>query len=328
MNIIVKFLKESSVILFLRIWFQLARKARFDAKYIANSDRYQDWHKLQSDLAIRVHAIEKGMSIGHVKIGFGKPKALAIIKDFYHYLKIGGSKEMVAEWFSVLKKYSLFNKELGGDMKEIDCALDKFSRVTGLNESGLGGIYVKNMTQTLAQLDSSFAEFSQSRFSVRDFGQTKIEREEIIEALKICERTPSACNRQPWSIFVYESEELKNKMFSLQGGCKGFYEDMQYAILVCGDQRNYNINELYQVYVDGGLYGMNLLYALHSKGLATIPLTMGHKFGETQKIKSQMNIPEYDIPVILIGVGSYKKEYKVAASIRKNFSEYVKFDNK
>ena len=116
MNIIVKFLKESYVILFWRIWFQLARKARFDAKYIANSDRYQDWHKLQSDLAIRVHAIEKGMSIGHVKIGFGKPKALAIIKDFYHYLKIGGSKEMVAEWFSVLKKYSLFNKELGGDM--------------------------------------------------------------------------------------------------------------------------------------------------------------------------------------------------------------------
>ena len=27
-------------------------------------------------------------------------------------------------------------------------------------------------------------------------------------------------------------------------------------------------------------------------------------------------------------VVSYKKEYKVAASIRKNYSEYVKFDNK
>ena len=83
MNIIVKFLKESSVILFLRIWFQLARKARFDAKYIANSDRYQDWHKLQSDLAIRVHAIEKGMSIGHVKIGFGKPKGFMKTNPVY-----------------------------------------------------------------------------------------------------------------------------------------------------------------------------------------------------------------------------------------------------
>ena len=28
------------------------------------------------------------------------------------------------------------------------------------------------------------------------------------------------------------------------------------------------------------------VFTLHSKGLATIPLTMGHKFGETQKIKS------------------------------------------
>ena len=79
------------------------------------------------------------MSIGNVKVGFGKPKALAIINDFYRYLKIGGSKEMVAEWFSVLKKYSLFNKELGGDMKEIDSALEKFSRVTELKDTGLGG---------------------------------------------------------------------------------------------------------------------------------------------------------------------------------------------
>ena len=32
---------------------------------------------------------------------------------------------------------------------------------------------------------------------------------------------------------------------------------MQYAILICGDIRGYNINELSQVYVDGGIYAMN-----------------------------------------------------------------------
>lgn len=326
MNPIVKFLKESSTVLFFRIWLQLARKAKSDAKFIANSNRYQDWHKLQSDLAIRVHAIEKGMSIGSVKVGFGQPKVLSIIKDLQHYLNIGGDKGFTEECYSVLNQYVLFNRQLGADMQIVETELAGFAKTNSLSDLNKGGIYHKTKKDVLEQANKPFAEFSQTRFSVRDFGKDKVNRNQIEAALKICERTPSACNRQPWSIYVFENGDFKNKMFANQGGCKGFYEDMQYAILICGDQRNYNINELYQAYVDGGLYGMNLMYALHAQGLASIPLTMGHKLGDTSRIKSVMNIPEYDIPVLLIGVGSYKEEYKVAASVRKDYNQYVKFE--
>lgn len=326
MNWIIKFLKESPIILFFRIWFQLARKASQDAKYIANSNRYQDWHKLQSDLAIRVHAIEKGMSIGSVKIGFGQPKAIAIIDDLQHYLAIGGSKDFVNECWSTLLQYVLFNVNLGADMHSVEDKLQNFAKTNNLRDIQQGGILLKTKAQTMNELNSPFEQFSQTRFSVRDFGHEKVERSQIEAALKICERTPSACNRQPWSIYVFESKDLKNNMFTNQGGSKGFYEDMQYAILICGDQRNYNINELYQAYVDGGLYGMNMMYALHSQGLATIPLTMGHKLGETSRIKANMDIPEFDIPVLLIGIGSYKEEYKVAASVRKDYHLYTKFE--
>lgn len=139
----------------------------------------------------------------------------------------------------------------------------------------------------------------------------------------MCERTPSACNRQSYKIYVYKDESLKNRIFKMQGGCNGFYEDMQIAILICGDQRGYNINELHQVYVDGGIYAMNLLYALHYEGLAAIPLTMGQKQGKIALIKKEMDIPEYEMPCVLIGVGSYKDEYKVAVSKRKDYMEYT-----
>lgn len=325
MNFIVRFLKESSVVLFLRICFQLAQKARNDAKYILNSNKYQDWNKLQSDLTIRVHAIEKGMSIGSVKVGFGQAKIIHIIKDLQHYLAIGGGKDFVDECYSVLIKYVEFNKMLGANMKDVEDRLMEFCNENELTDKGRGGILCKNKLETQCLIDKPFVEFSQSRFSIRDFGKVQVNREKIEVALKICERTPSACNRQSWKVYVFETPELKNKMFANQGGCKGFYEDMQYAILICADQRKYMISELYQAYVDGGLYSMNLLYALHSQGLATIPLTMGHKLGETARIKSVMNIPEYDIPVLLIGVGSYKENYKVAVSVRTDFHKYTQF---
>ncbi|WP_276962582.1 nitroreductase family protein [Bacteroides graminisolvens] len=325
MNPIVKYLQQSPIVLFIRIWLQLARKAKIDAKYISASNRDKDWHKMQSDLAIRVHAIEKGMSIGSVKVGFGKPKVLDIIKSLQHYLLIGGSKEFAEECYSVLIKYVDFNKSFGAEMQTVENKLVDFAMNNHLTDQNQGGIYLKAKEDVISKVDKSFVEFSQMRFSVRDFGKNKVHREQIEAALKICERTPSACNRQPWSIYVYETPELKNKMFSNQGGCNGFYEDMQYAILICGDQRNYNLYELYQAYVDGGLYGMNLMYALYSQGLATIPLTMGLKLGDTFKIKKAMGIPDYDIPVLLIGVGSYKDEYKVAASVRKDYHQYTQF---
>lgn len=143
--------------------------------------------------------------------------------------------------------------------------------------------------------------------------------------MKLCEHTPSACNRQSWKIYIFKDREKRQELFNLQLGCNGFSEDMQYAILICGDIRGYNINELYQLYVDGGIYSMNLLYALHYLGVAAIPLTMAHKKSRTKLIKKRLDIPENEMPVLLIGVGSYKEQYKVAVSERKSFEEYCKF---
>lgn len=326
MNPIIKFLKESKTVLFFRILSETFRQAIIDAKYIANSDRYKVPAKLQSDLAIRVHAIEKGMSIGGVKVGFGKPKAIAILEDLQILRNIGGEPSFIKEACSIIGQYIEFNKNLGADMSEVENPYNAFIKRNAVEKTSFGGIYLKNYKKDVeAVLDAPFKEFSQTRFSVRDFGNTPVDIENIKAALKLCERTPSACNRQSWRVYVL-SGEIKNRMCELQGGCKGFYEDMQYAILVCGDQRFYNINELHQAYVDGGLYAMNLMYALHTEGLASIPLTMGHKTRHTAIIRKKMNIPKYEMPVILIGVGTYKENYKVAVSTRKDYNEYVKIE--
>ena len=115
-------------------------------------------------------------------------------------------------------------------------------------------------------------------------------------------------------------------MFELQRGGVGFIPEMQAAILVCGDLRSYFLGEQNLLYVDGGLYGMNLMLALHYCGLASIPLTMGHKAKHIKKIKHEMGLPDNEMPVLLIGVGSYKSEFKAAVSYRYPYAQYTKFE--
>lgn len=325
MNSFIKILKESRTILFIRLLPEAIYEAFISAKHLSGSGMSKNPDKLMTPIAVTTHALEKGMSIGNVRAGFGKEKAYEVLKRLELYIKVGGSLKNVEETCSVLRKYIDYNKNCGADMKRIECFFEAFCDKYKVNIVEKGGVYIKSLQETKKLSGQSFETFSQSRYSVRDFSKTPINKEAIRKALKLCERTPSACNRQRWHIYVYESQELKDKILSMQGGAKGFYEDMQAAILVCGDMRGYGLHELHQIYVDGGLYAMNLLYCLHYEGLATIPLTMGHKLRKTLFIKEQMNIPEYEIPVVLVGIGSYKDEYRVAVSERKPFNCYCSF---
>lgn len=321
--IVKQFLKNSQFVLFIRLLHEKWLEVLVLTKYIANGNRCNDKIKMHTDLVIRTHALEKGMSIGKMRVGFGQPKAISLIHDLQQYLNIGGDKAFATESCSVINKYILFSERQGVDMSVIKSELTKFCNANHISPIEFGGIYIFNKAETERKLRGSFDIFSQSRFSIRDFGTDKVSLEQIEKALKLAEKTPSACNRQNWKIYIYSDDTLRNRIFSLQGGCKGFSQDMQYAILICGDIRGYNINELSQVYVDGGIYAMNLLYALHFENIAAIPLTMAHKQKQMRLIKKEMNIPENEVPVLLIGSGSYKDTYKVAVSTRFDYQSYI-----
>lgn len=323
---IIAWLKQSKIILFFRILLECISETLFCTKYIANSNRDKNVTKFQTNMMIAAHSLEKGMSIGRVKVGFGKNKALALIEDLKYYMTIGGDISFVGNVCSILLSYIKFNEELGADMSDVKFSLDELSSIYPLSVSPNGGVLVQSDLEIKKTLDSSFDIFSQSRFSIRDFGNDPLNLELVIKSLKLCERTPSACNRQSWRIHVYTDKNEREKLFSLQGGCKGFIEEMQCAILICGDMSLYNINEIHQVYVDGGLYAMNLLYALHYHGLATIPLTMGHKARKIKDIKRSMSIGDQEVPILLIGVGTCKHgTYRVAVSHRYDFNKYTTF---
>lgn len=319
-------IKQSYIAVFIRIFFGKFLESFIYSKYMASFDMLRNPHKLKTHIIIKAHALEKGMSIGKTRLGFGKRKALELLNDMELYLSIGGDKQFVEECCSIIKKYIEFNEQGGADMEDIKGSYNLFSKKEDLSILPYGGVSVLNHEDLLTKEKMSFDVFSQIRYSTRDFGDSPVDIKNIENALKLCERTPSACNRQSLHIHVYLNRDDINKLCNLQGGCKGFIDEMQGVILICEKLTGYSSSEMNLPYVDGGLYAMNLMYALNFYDIASVPLTMGHKPHRNMKILKEMNINLTEVPVLLIAFGSYKDKWRVAQSHRKNWRDYTTFE--
>ena len=327
MNNIKQYVKESMVVVFFRTIMQQLLEAMFVFRYAIDGNMSNNPKKLQAEITITLHALEKGMSIGDGRIGFGKEKTIAVIAELRRLASISGDFDFIKESVGTIKDYVNYNESKGADMSAVKKDLSALIDEIDIDCQPRQGLLFVNEETLNKCINADFNAFSLSRHSIRDFSDKPIDRERIRKALKLCERTPSACNRQSWKIHVFYDEHKRNRLFEMQGGSKGFYNKMQCAVLICADLHYYNISELNLAYVDGGLYGMNMLYALHSQGLATIPLTMGLKQGILNYIKKEMGIPKYEAPILLIGVGTYKKDFKVAYSHRIPYNIYTSFDS-
>ena len=318
---------DSKLGAFKKILGEFSLEGKMWLKYAYDSNMSKDTTKMQIDLIIRAHALEKGMSIGKVKEGFGKDKVKALILDLQRFVELGGAKGLVNDICGIISQYMAFNGFVGSG-NELEKNFTAFCGNNAIkidNNNKLGGIDIKESPKTKEICGFDFAEFARSRYSIRDYSDAPIEKEKVDQALKICEKTPSACNRQPWRIYVYYDKSQRDRIFKAQNGVVGFEDDLQCAILVCCDARSYNTGESNLPYVDGGLYGMNLLYALQYVGLASIPLSVCYHKRRMKEIKVAAGIKENELPVLLIGVGTFKDSYKVAVSHRKSYQEYTNF---
>lgn len=316
-----RYIRHNRVILFCRLLGETFTEACIQSKHLGASQMLGDKVKFGADLKIRVHAIEKGMSIGTCRPGFGVPKVEALIRDLVLYVT-RFPEEDIDEALCVIERYIAYNEAHNADMRLIKEQYDALLSLHGLRNELSVGIVERCKADTLAAQQGDFAQLSASRFSIRDYDpHAVVDEKDILAALDMARKAPSACNRQSAHAHIFKGDKAQ-ALFDYQGGCKGFSQDMRYAVLVTADMRNYFINERHQMYVDGALYAMHLLLSLHYKGLATIPLTTAFKSGMTRRMLKKFDIPAHEVPVMLIGVGGYKEVYKVAVSHRKPLSSY------
>jgi nitroreductase len=80
-----------------------------------------------------------------------------------------------------------------------------------------------------------------------------------------------------------------------------------------------------QLYVDGALFSMALIYALHAAGIATCPLNLAVRNTQEKRIKAAAGIPQDQRLIMMIAVGTPIGDggFKAAASPRRDTAEML-----
>ncbi|MEZ4749488.1 MAG: nitroreductase family protein [Bdellovibrionota bacterium] len=123
--------------------------------------------------------------------------------------------------------------------------------------------------------------------------------------------------------------DLKNPQFiqaalAFQNGNRGFGHGVTRLLLVTSDSRAFfSIRERRQGWIDGGMFSMSLVYALHSLGLVTCCLNLCVDRLVEKDLKDCLDLQEYEKPIMMIAVGHPVEKYRVTASVRKPNAEIL-----
>ena len=279
-------------------------------------------HSVETEIQLLVHSIEKALSLPDVRVGFGTQKVKDLITKINEYKNLASAIEYRKIYDIVLDaiyKYIEFQKGSGCNL-DLSFIPNEMILSQSIDKVGIEYSSVNDFSML------SFFDFAKSRHSLRYFGNTPVKHEQIYKAMEIARTSPSACNRQSIKAYACMNKEKIDSIISIHGGMRGFGEPSA-IIALTGDLGSYTCEyERNTVYVDGGIFLMNLLYAFHYLNLATCPLIWGMEPDNDKKLFELMNLPHSKTIISLIAVGNYPIDtYKYAKSLRRDIDEILEF---
>jgi nitroreductase len=166
--------------------------------------------------------------------------------------------------------------------------------------------------------------FFESRFSVRQFSPKPVPRGVIEKAIRMAQKSPSVCNRQSVKVYAFDQPAWRERVLACQRGNAGFGQELQVVLVVTSDVKTFfSAGERNQCWIDGGLFSMSLVYALHSLGVGSICLNWSAEMEEDEELHRVAGIPEGEAVIMFIGVGFLPEKLVVAQSRRKPLGEVL-----
>jgi nitroreductase len=282
--------------------------------------------QLTAMMTINYHAVEKGLSHPSPRPGFGRPKVDKLCCQIEQFLKMFGCKDIVKISMNALEDYAVHAAAGGvpnpGLVEWIDSTKSKYDSLQDLSNNATLQV-TREEIQASAKQDMT--KFVASRYSIRNFAQQPVSLEAIEKAVTLAAKTPSVCNRQSAKCYLLEGPENLARVLALQNGNRGFGHTADKLLIVTADTQCFPaFEERNQCWIDGGLFAMSLVYALHSLGLGTCCLNWSATNENDITLKRLTRIPESEAVIMMIAIGHLPDHLKVARSTRKTVEELLR----
>jgi nitroreductase len=297
-------------------WLSLAADYVYDfRRYARHSAAIGGTNSALSRAALitkEYHRIEKGMALPEPRPGFGRASILRLLRLTPEMEKQGGGLAARGAR-GALRVYAERQRAAGAALHE---GLNAFV-ADPVGDGAPGGVISLGRDEVQSAARGDFESLAASRHSVRQYTGEPVSAQELTEAVRVALRTPCVCNRESRRVHVALDPELRTKMLSFQNGNRGFGDRSGAVLAVTSDLRNFlDLGERNQGFVDGGLFAMSLVYALHAQGLGTCMLNWSAGRTRDRKMRKVMGIADHEVVITMIAVGRLPERFEVAASPR------------
>ena len=282
-----------------------------------------DAEKVQRDLTLMYHIVEKGLTMPEPRLGFGKKVILdlcTVIKR-YEQMNLPVSDMEFRQSISVLREYAelhtRMNFTLDDEVNEtLTQVLNKFPHIEGEKQLHL------TKKEYFKDVNEPFDVFCKSRFSVRNYTDEPIPLPVLYDCIELAQKSPSFCNRQPTRVHIVKSPELKQGILELQNGNRGFGHLAETLLVITSViSTTKDIHERNENHLNGGLFIMTLLNALHFNKIGACSLNWSVLNNREEKLRELLKIPANEIALMIISCGYLPTEIALASSPRKTAHE-------
>ena len=280
-------------------------------KFSFTEENLKDEINFKAYLTKQYHIVEKGMALPNPRYGFGKAKITTLVEKATTFQNRYGNKFPIPNIKSTLADYLQRNINIRTEDPAYYKLIFEYIAAAPQENGGVKSLMLSEMRE---YINIDFESFTKLRTSVRNFSDDKVTNQEVFQAVNIARNTPSVCNRQSWKVHSYTESVLKRKLLKMQNGNNGFTDSIHTLLIVTTDTKKFTRHESNQIFVDGGLFSMNLLLSLHSLGIGSCSLNTCFPFVIENEIKRIADISESERLVMMIGIGKYKEEFLVAIS--------------
>lgn len=273
----------------------------------------------QADLLRKMHSLEKGLALPDPAPAFGIAKAYDLIKLSESYRKAYGDDWYFRTCVGVLREYAAFQTQHERAVPELDAFLTRHT----VAEPG-GTIVIRRADKQKA-MSLDFGTFARSRHSVRNFSPEPVDEALILEAIDIARKTPSVCNRSSGRVYLTMDRADIDAALGVQGGARGFSQTVPCLLVVASDVGTfYKVGERNQPFIDGGLFAMSLVYALHGLGLGVCMLNWSKTPGQDKRLRNLFHIEDQHNIIMMIAVGHMPEVVRVARSPRAELKSFYR----
>ena len=288
-------------------------------RYAFTADNCKSFEQFEGYITRLYHTIEKGLSYTNYRPGFGKANIDKLLDAMEKY---SISNDISAAFYktalSVLNAYIEKNKKFGVE----DIGLEgRIKRLPGQANDEGGIIRFKPLVNTQ---NVDFKTLIKARHSIRHFSDEEVDLQILKAAIQLSQFTPSACNRQGWKTRIIANEDIIKEVLSNQNGNRGFGNEIDKLLIVTSDLRYFNRDrEVFQAFIDGGMYAMNVINSLAYYGVAHIPLSASLTSEQEKIVRHIVGIDESEVLILIIGVGNYPDDCQTTRSERKSVNPEV-----